>query len=491
MVDNALGARHASTLDGTLLAPGDTQLDVAIVLDEPAASSPVWQAATWLLCELVNRGTGHASTLTIVTGDTRALLALPGVAAGTVLGSGLVARSASIGGVYAISADTPPPHAITVRVGPGQLERNLGTHLEVFADNWAGGVRTPNEAPHLGLDEPTLLIGALIGACHAAAALFRHARLPNADHPSVWHDAWALRLSTLADAATSTGPTAISLNLDDLSLAGMGAVGNAFALTALTHPGATGTLRAADYDHVDFTNLNRCLLFVRDDLDQLKADVANAAAAQLNRPGVTLQVAAERAETAFSKAAVTTLVSAVDTNRAREAINRLVPRLTLAGSTWQLRVQTNVFVEPGPCLRCFNPPEPIESDRSVKARVLGAHAGELIDMAARAEETTDALRAWASTAGCGELDAKLLPALRHDDEPTFSVGFVSVLSGVLLAATAIRTQYAVQSAPTIARAQLFRPASRVQQAQPAQGDLRCPACGPGSDLPMTWRQFWG
>ena len=487
MVGDALGARHAPTLNGALLPSGAKQPAVAVVLEHPAAASPVWQAATWLLCELVSRGEGHASVLTIVTGDTEATVDLPGVVTGAVLGPALVARSVAIGGVPAALANTPPTGTLTVRIGPGQHT----VDLEVIADNWAGGVRSPCEAPHLGLEQPRLFIGALVGACHAAAALFRYARARTPGPASVWHDAWALRLSNLTDAVPSTGPASATLTLDNLRLAGMGAVGNAFALTALTHPGATGTLHAADYDDIDLTNLNRCLMFVRDHLGRLKADVANTVTSTLGSPGVRLHVTADRGQNAFNTAAVTTLVSAVDTNRAREAINQLVPRLTLAGSTHQLRAQTNVFSQPGPCLRCANTPELLEPDTSVKARVLAANPVELAEMAAQVAATPDKLLAWATSAGCGEADASAFPNLRQDGPPTFSVGFVSVLSGTLLAATAIRSQHDTLTAPIVARAQLLRPTARLQGPQPSLADPNCPACGSGGALPATWRQVWG
>jgi len=480
-----LGARHASTLNGTLLPPGK-QPNVAVVLETAAAASPAWQAATWLLCELVSRGLGHASTLTIVTGDTKAVIALPGVAVGEAFGPALVARSATIGGVPAALPNKTPLDAITVRVGPGRS----AAELEVIADNWAGGVRSPGEAPLLGLDEPALHIGSLIGACHAAAALFRQARLSGPGHSSVWHDAWTLQLSNLTQATPSAGPSRAALRLDDLVLAGMGAVGNAFALAALTHPGARGTLRAADYDDVDLTNLNRCLLFVRDHLGHLKADVANAVTRDLGQPQAALLVTPERAEQAFRNTPVPTLVSAVDTNRAREAINQLVPRTALAGSTFNLRVQTNTFGQPGPCLRCGNPPEPVEPDRDVKARVLAAEADELEELAVEAGQDAVELLTWASAPGCGELDATVLSALRQEGAATFSVGFVSALSGVLLAGTAIRAQHEPLGAPIVARAQLLRPGERLQGPQPSVAEPGCPACGPRGALPGTWRRIW-
>lgn len=480
-----LGARHASTLNGILLPPGK-QPPVAVVLEPRAAASPVWQAATWLLCDLVSRGLGHASTLTIVTGDATAVIALPGVGVGETFGPALAARSAAIGGVPPMISDIAPLEAVTVRVGPGES----AAQLEVFADNWAGGVRTPGEATHLGLDEPALLIGSLVGACHAAAALFRQARLSEPGPSSVWHDAWTLHLSNLTEATATTGPSRAPLRLDDMVLAGMGAVGNTFALAALTHPGAEGTLRAADYDHIELTNLNRCLLFVREHLGELKADVANAVTRDLGQPHATLVVTPERAERAFRTTTIPILVSAVDTNRAREAINQLVPRTALAGSTFNLRVQTNTFGKPGPCLRCGNPPEPVEPDREVKARVRAAKAGELEELAVQAGRTAEELLTWASAPGCGELDATVLPALRQPESATFSVGFVSALSGVLLAGTAIRAQHQPLGAPVVARAQLLRPGGRLQVPQPSPVDPECPACGPRGALPATWRRIW-
>ena len=484
-MDVDLGARHSSTLNGVLLPLGKQPL-VTVVLDAVAAATPAWQAATWLLCELVSRGLGHAAALTIVTGDTSAVIALPGVAIGEAFGSALAARSAAIGGVQAVVLNTSPLDAITVRVGPGKSAADL----EVMADNWAGGVRTPGEVPHLGLEEPALLIGSLIGACHAAAALFRQARLAVPGHSSVWHDAWTLQLSNLTDATPTAGPSRAPLRLDDLVLAGMGAVGNAFALTALTHPGATGTLRGADYDHVDLTNLNRCLLFVRDHLGQLKADVANVVTRDLGQPHTALLVTPERAERAYRNTRIPTLVSVVDTNRAREAINQLVPRTALAGSTFNLRAQTNTFGQPGPCLRCGNPPEPVEPDRDVKGRVLAAKADELEVLAVQASQTVRELLAWASAPGCGELDATFLPALRQEGSATFSVGFVSALSGVLLAGTAIRGQQQPLGTPITARAQLLRLGGRLQRPQPSAADPGCPACGPRGVLPATWQRIW-
>lgn len=487
MVDSGLGARHASTLDGVLLAPGKMPA-VTIVLDEQAASTPAWQAATWLLAELVGRGDGHASTLTVVCGHTRALLALPGVATGANLGEALVARSGAIGGVPAALASSPSVGSIVVRVGPGGAETPFD--LEVIADDWAGGVRAPGEAAHPGDDAPRLMLGAFIGACHAAAALFRAARFPEPVPAGVWHDSWELRCAPLAEGESSAGPPTAPLDLELLALAGMGAVANAFVTAALTHPDAIGTLRAADFDEIDLTNLNRCLLFVRDNLGQLKADVASSAANLIGAPDVRLEVVADRAEKVFTRDPVEILVSAVDTNRAREAINRLLARRVLAGSTWRLRTQTNTFAEPGPCLRCFNAPEPVEPDREVKARVLAASDEEVATMATEAKTSPQELRAWAETTVCGELDSTVLPVLRQDGPTTFSVGFVSVLSGVLLTAAAIRSQLEPWPGPTTARAQLTRPHVRTQASQPAPADPDCPACGPGGSMRDVWRSVW-
>ena len=482
---SALGSRHASTLNGTLLPPS-IQPDVTILLEEAAACSPAWQAATWLLTELVARGVGHARSLTVVVGEARAALALPGVTAGSLLSAALVARAAAIKGVPVVTADAPSAGATVVRIGPGTLTADL----EVVADDWAGGVRTPGQAPGLGHPAPTLLLGALVGASHAAGALFRLARLAKPAPPGVWHDAWTLTQTSLDLGEPSDGPVNAPIDLNPIAVAGMGAVANAFAVALLTHAGATGTLRAADFDVVDESNLNRCLLFVQTDLGHPKADTANSAAAGIGGDRARLQVNAGKAETAFGAERIDTLISAVDNNRARSALARLCARAVLTGSTYQLRTEITILGEPAPCLRCFNPPEPVEPDRNVKARVKAASVEELESMAARTGKTAAELQEWAHTPDCGELDAAVLPALRETGPPAFSVGFVSALTGVLLAATAIRTQSDPPSRASSARAQLLRPGSRRQHPATAPLDPLCPECGPGKNLPTVWRALW-
>lgn len=484
-MDNGLDSRHASTLNGTLLPPC-VQPDVTILLEAPAACSPAWQAASWLLTELVARGVGHARSLTIVAGGTPAALALPGVAPGSPLAAALVARAAEVNGVPAAAADTPPPGSTVVRVGPGTRPADL----EVAADDWAGGVRAPGQAPHLGKPVPKLLLGALVGASHAAGALFRLARISGPIPAGVWHDSWSLTQTALDDGAPSDGPADAPVDLDPLAVAGMGAVASAFAVALLVHPGASGTLRATDYDVVDESNLNRCLLFAQADLGHPKAETANTAAAGIGGGRARLRVANDRAESAFGGGRIDTLISAVDNNRARSALARLCARTVLAGSTFHLRTEIAVLLEPGPCLLCFNKPESVEPDRTVKARVRAASAEELESMAARTGKTADELRAWAHAPGCGEVDAAVLPALRESGPPAFSVGFVSVLTGVLLGAAAIRAQLDPPAGPSTARAQLLRPGARRQAPSVAPPDPLCPQCGRGGALPTVWRTLW-
>jgi hypothetical protein len=123
--------------------------------------------------------------------------------------------------------------------------------------------------------------------------------------------------------------------------------------------------------------------------------------------------------------------------------------------------------------------------------VLAAKADQLEELADQAGRTVGELLTWASAPGCGELDATVLPALRQEGPATFSVGFVSALSGVLLAGTAIRAQHQPPlGAPMIARAQLLRPGGRRQRPQPSAADPGCPACGPRGALAGMWRRIW-
>lgn len=68
----------------------------------------------------------------------------------------------------------------------------------------------------------------------------------------------------------------------------------------------------------------------------------------------------------------TLLVAAVDTNRAREALQQRYPPRIISASTRDLRAEVLRVGPPGigACLRCYNTPEPITADETLRQHAL-------------------------------------------------------------------------------------------------------------------------
>lgn len=134
-------------------------------------------------------------------------------------------------------------------------------------------------------------------------------------------------------------------------------------------PGLSGTvdLVDADKDGVTTTNLNRCPLFDQTSINRSKAHEGAGIAANC---AITWQPHHAR----FEDLEITPLrvISAVDTNRAREAIQNQYPALILSASTSDLRAELLRVGPPGDgaCLRCFNPPEAMIGDDTLRAQTI-------------------------------------------------------------------------------------------------------------------------
>lgn len=143
------------------------------------------------------------------------------------------------------------------------------------------------------------------------------------------------------------------------------------------------------------------------------------------------------------------LLSGVDKNRSRLALQRLIPTTTFGAFTYNLRAS---LMRAGPpdaraCLLCHNPLEPEISDHELRERYLAADTETRARLAESLAISRVELDAWARTARCGELDQRALPFLEEelDAQPRqFSVGHLSVLAGVLLAAEAVKERAASQ-----------------------------------------------
>lgn len=313
--------------------------------------------------------------------------------------------------------------------------------LHVSAASWTGAV-TPNTTDRLPIAVATANpFGPYIAACLAAGQAYMYARVRGYRLQAIALNAWTLdQAKTNLAAVAATDPGEPCAQLDHI-LAGVGAVGSALLLALWAYQPASGTVRAADADPkgVDDTNLNRCVPFHWTDRGRPKAEVA--AERLSGHHGLEIEPTVGYAENLVGPQSH--LISAVDTPKARQALQDKYPASAVQASTSGLRLEL-LRVDPNAgtaCLRCFNPP-PAEGapDSEVRAQVAEMDEATVAAHAAAVGADPAQVREWGLTGGCGQIGDALLERLRPSDGTAaqFSVGFVSVLAGVLLAGQVIK-----------------------------------------------------
>jgi molybdopterin/thiamine biosynthesis adenylyltransferase len=262
-------------------------------------------------------------------------------------------------------------------------------------------------------------------------------------------------------------------------------------------PGLTGDVVVADADveGVTLTNLNRGVLFTRADINTSKAHAAATAAAG------SIRWEAHQGRFEEVESAPEILVSAVDTNRSRSALQDRYPARILSGSTRDLRAEVLRVGPPGvgACLRCYDVPEPAMPDAEVRRRALDpADGGSTINLlAAEGGLTPGEMTAMLGRPVCDEVGERTLRRLREmldTDVPQFSVGFTSLTAGILLAAETVKTLLPVvdteassdEFLPNDLTIQFWRPAAPNNGLTRLGRDRECTACVPDSVRLRVW-----
>lgn len=183
----------------------------------------------------------------------------------------------------------------------------------------------------------------------------------------------------------------------DLALAGSGAVGSALLHTIWAAAGLTGraSIAEADKHGVDLSNVNRCVVFGRASLGQPKA---TEAAGICGDAGVALVPHDGPMEEAGELPPL--LLSAVDTNTARRAVQGLYPARVISASTENMRAEL-LHCDPvagAPCLCCFNPSEAEVPDAEMRRRFLAASPDRQRELAEAVGQTLADAIAWATEA---------------------------------------------------------------------------------------------
>jgi hypothetical protein len=192
------------------------------------------------------------------------------------------------------------------------------------------------------------------------------------------------------------------------------------------------------------------------------------------------------------------VVSAVDRNSARSAIQNQYPARIFSASTSDLRAEVLRCGPPGvgACLRCFNEPEKLPPDQELRARFMSAGDERIVELAQSVGVTLGEAKDWLSTGRCGVAGERLLPLLRRDGvEAEFAVGFVSVMAGTLAAAELLKDHLGQRESLSEDRQratfQFFSPLARSNRAAGFLRDPTCPMCAKDSIAHDVWSRRYG
>lgn len=439
---NSLAHRHRGNL-GNRLSLKRVPAHVTVCVSKDVAAEPSIQHLVWMLLNLLVRQADEIAALE--------LLIPPGIPLACRLGplvpSGVDLVMALRQGVARIHPDvlaTPlsPCSSVAIRVGPGPLG-DADMALATTADGWAGYVGQI-ATDVVGRDANP--IGAYLAACLCAGEAFKYIRAmePTAGTFAgcLWVDGFTLHLSE-SPPTFHAFPT--GLFLPATIVAGVGAVGNAFLHTLYAIRGLEGSITLIDHDPegIDVTNLNRYTLFGPSHIGQAKA---TAAAALWEKDPLVMYPVNESWQawrSAHPQDRLPLVISAVDNNPARHAIQDALPQLVLGASTDDMRAQVNLYdpAHGGLCLRCRNPLDAGISDAEVIERLrrlspkARATAAEDVGIAPTTLDTflSDPLT------HCGMVSGEALQRFHGGAGATqWAVGFASALAGIALAAVYLR-----------------------------------------------------
>lgn len=421
------------------------RLRIVVDVDSALVNEPVVQHLTWLLVTLLTRTTNSVFAIVAISVADAPLL--PGVDPSAPEGGrsllDALKATADVFGPEAAPVVDEDGHCsadLVLRIGDTATADWSGAKiLNVSASGWTGAV-APNAsaAPLLNAGENSY--GAYVAACLAASQAYMYTRVRDYHLQPVALNAWTLAQATTdLGVVASVDPGEPSVVLDHV-LAGVGAVGTALLLTLWAYRPVSGTIRAGDSDlnGIEDTNLSRCLPFHRSDLGLAKAVVAADRLSGYH--GLVIAPTAGDAQNLVDSR--THLISAVDTPDSRQALQDKYPASAVQASTSGLRLEM-LRVNPtvnGACLRCFNPPREETPDNEIRAQVADMNEATIAAHAAALSVEIEQVREWGRVGGCGRIGDALLSRLRPSDGTSaqFSVGFMSVIAGVLLAAQVLK-----------------------------------------------------
>lgn len=503
-----LADRHLRQDPHGALAPAERLVAGRVRVCVSASEATTWagQHAAWLLVNLLSRQFRVISSIELHVPTVRLLDGVAAFDSRDTLDATLRACVLSVAGehIRVVSEQADAPTQVQLVVG-GEAVQGGGVSVYLQGRGWRAYVGDrPMQPGVIGPDSP-LTFGPYLAACVAAGEVFKRLRglVPGKGEfvSSFYASAWSMRSAPAWD-QLQDGPSSLDLpELGHVYIPGAGAVGQAAALTIGSSRLAV-SVTTVDHDPLDLTNNNRYCLARKADADaskpQLVANFLKAAGILCNPRDEKWQeyVAACGANAIAPEVSAQerrfmypTILSSVDKNSVRHALQQLLPRLIIGGSTEGLVAKAIAYdLSAGTrCLKCFNPIEGAEE--VLQPRLEAARAAsdaERQELCVQLGIKREALESILAGPKCGELPAADLERFAAGP-PQMSAGFVSVAAGVLQVAQWVRVQL-LGTAALIDGESVFltfaRPALRVRHLAP-QSSCQC-----ANDLRDRWKRLW-
>ncbi len=449
----------AESLGATQGRPGGMR--VAVGVSAAWATSLAGQVMLAASTNVLARLFRYCPQLDVLAPPVPARKGLPLVEPGRLLGEAVGASLSALApvgfkGEYGTVARRDG-YDVALSIGGAEVEAGRVIHLA--SDRWrayAGlepAVGAPDDPNPLG---PLLAAG--WGAALVAAELFRPL-VPRPDAlPGPPDGAW-LSAFDYSD-GRDQNPSLPGLDLGEVPILGLGAIGAAVAYALALLPRPRGCLHLIDPDVLSDSNVERHFVSARADVHRLKVEQVGSV---LNTLAPTLKVHASavrfedwpRRDDPFEIA-----LCGSDSGASRRALQFALPRELINGGTSGsgFMVSKHRFEE-GPCAACLYP-EPAEptSDLSDVVRQFGVGEDVALELLSGRrvfdEEVAEAMHTRGRAVLAEERTAQLIgkpfaearrvacsEAIVRPDLPTPTVGFVSFLPGVLMVAELVKARH--------------------------------------------------
>ena len=244
-------------------------------------------------------------------------------------------------------------------------------------------------------------------------------------------------------------PLPQELDLGELAVAGLGALGSAAIVALAQLPAARGRVELVDDDRLSVTNLERVFTAHACDVGRPKAYLARRALRPTRAQPV--EIRGRYGDALPRRARAATILVGVDSGTARRQIGRLLPEAIYNGGTQEGEILVTRHVRfGGPCLECFYPN--VEDPIARTAQRLGvdrATAAALVAGERRID--TGVLEAMRQRGGIelnGMAEKDLLDrplaavecsrAVVIEELPEATIGFVAAMCGFLMVSELVK-----------------------------------------------------